>query len=114
MEVSPLSAGVEQLVEGHQLEVGIHQLHAGAQTCHGGTNGAAHDGTLRNWSTDAALGAELVQDPLGRAEDAAHFRHILAVNKNGVVSAHFLTDRGTDRLCKTLFHNSPSVSDLSI
>ena len=77
------------MVESGEDEVDELDLDDGAHAADGGADGGAGEPRFGERGVEDAVGPELVEEPVGDAEDAAGF-HILAEEDDAVVVAHDL------------------------
>jgi len=87
------------------VETGIHEprkldLGNGFESHRGHADGGTDDPRLCKRGVDDAVAAELVEQALGRAEDAAVLPHILAQHEDVVVLAHL----GVQSVSNRLYH----------
>ena len=89
---------IDQLVEARVRERVVLHLADGPVARHAEPHCRAEDARLRERGVDAAVGAEAVAQPRGRAEDAAGAADVLAEHEHVLVALHLDVQRVVDRL----------------
>ena len=102
----------DQLVEARVRERVVLHLDHGAPAGHAEADRRAEHPGLGERHVDAAVGAEPVAQPRGRAEDAARAADVLAEHEHVAVARELRVERVVDRLDeRQLSHGEGSAAD---
>ena len=101
------SGFVDDLLESGRAEVRELHLGDGQEAAQRGADGNTDDARFRDGRVDDPIGAELFDEAVGHAEDAAAHADILAEEDEPLVAAELALERVVDRLDIRLDHDLP-------